>query len=114
MALIFDQASISRIQEACDIVEVVGEHLNLVKKGREMVGLCPFHEDHRPSLYVNPVKQIFKCFACGAGGDIFKFLQMRENLTFAQAVERLAQRAGIQIKPRTTTSRPGRRGATGD
>ena len=108
MALIFDQATISRIQQACDIVEVVGEHLNLVKKGREMVGLCPFHEDHRPSLYVNPTKQIFKCFACGAGGDIFKFLQMRESLTFAQAVERLAQRAGIQIKPRrTTSSKPG-------
>ncbi len=102
MALIFDQAAISRIQQASDIVEVVGEHLNLVKKGREMVGLCPFHEDHRPSLYVNPTKQIFKCFACGAGGDVFKFLQMRENLSFPQAVERLAQRAGIQIEPRKT------------
>ncbi len=102
MALIFDQAAISRVQQASDIVEVVSEHLNLVKKGREMVGLCPFHEDHRPSLYVNPTKQIFKCFACGAGGDVFKFLQMRENLSFPQAVERLAQRAGIQLKPRTT------------
>ncbi len=108
MALIFDQAAISRIQQASDIVEVVGEHLNLVKKGREMVGLCPFHEDHKPSFYVNPTKQIFKCFACGAGGDVFKFLQMRENLTFAQSVERLAQRAGIQLKPRTTAPSPGR------
>jgi DNA primase len=108
MALIFDQAAISRIQQASDIVEVVGEHLNLVKKGREMVGLCPFHEDHRPSLYVNPTKQIFKCFACGAGGDVFKFLQMRENLSFPQAVERLAQRAGIQIKPRKTAPSAGR------
>jgi DNA primase len=103
MAFIFDQATISRVQQACDIVEVVGEHLNLVKKGREMVGLCPFHEDHRPSLNVNPTKQIFKCFACGAGGDVFKFLQMRENLTFSQAVERLAQRAGIEVKPAKTT-----------
>jgi len=103
MALIFDQAAISRVQQASDIVEVVGEHLNLVKKGREMVGLCPFHEDHRPSLNVNPTKQIFKCFACGAGGDVFKFLQMRENLTFAQSVERLAQRIGIEIKPARTT-----------
>lgn len=102
MALIFDQAAISRVQQASDIVEVVGEHLNLVKKGREMVGLCPFHEDHRPSLYVNPTKQIFKCFACGAGGDVFKFLQMRENLTFPQAVERLAHRAGIQLMPRAS------------
>jgi DNA primase len=108
MALIFDQAAISRVQQASDIVEVVSEHLNLVKKGREMVGLCPFHEDHRPSLYVNPTKQIFKCFACGAGGDVFKFLQMRENLTFPQAVERLAQRAGIQLIPRATAASAGR------
>lgn len=103
MALIFDQAAISRVQQSCDIVEVVGEHLTLVKKGREMVGLCPFHEDHRPSFNVNPAKQIFKCFACGAGGDVFKFLQMRENLTFPQAVERLAQRAGIELKPARST-----------
>ncbi|MGD9110254.1 MAG: DNA primase, partial [Phycisphaerales bacterium] len=98
MALSFDQTTISRVQQASDIVELVGEHLSLVKKGREMVGLCPFHDDHKPSLYVNPAKQIFKCFACGAGGDVFKFLQMREGLTFPQAVERLANRAGIKIK----------------
>ncbi|MFA5553265.1 MAG: DNA primase [Phycisphaerae bacterium] len=98
MALSFDQSTISRVQQASDIVELVGEHLSLAKKGREMVGMCPFHDDHRPSLYVNPGKQIFKCFACGAGGDVFKFLQMRENLTFPQAVERLANRAGIEIK----------------
>jgi len=64
-----------------------------------MVGLCPFHEDHRPSMNVSPTKQIFKCFACGAGGDVLKFIQMREGLTFSQAVERLAERAGIQLKP---------------
>lgn len=92
-----DRMLIDRIQQANDIVDVVSEHVRLNKKGREMVGLCPFHDDHRPSLYVNPVKQIFKCFACGAGGDAFKFVQMRENLTFGQAIERLAQRAGINI-----------------
>ncbi len=64
-----------------------------------MVGLCPFHEDHKPSMNVSTTKQIFKCFACGAGGDVLKFIQMREGLTFSQAVERLAERAGIQIKP---------------
>jgi len=102
MAYIFDQADISRVQQANDIIEVISEHLTLSKKGREMVGLCPFHEDHRPSMFVNPVKQIFKCFACGAGGNVFTFLQMRENLTFSQAVERLAQRAGIEIRPAKT------------
>ena len=96
---VFDYAAISRVQQANDIVDVVSEHVSLKKKGREMVGLCPFHEDRRPSLYVNPVKQIYKCFACGAGGDVLKFVQTRENLTFPQAVERLAERAGIQLTP---------------
>lgn len=89
---------ISRIQQATDIVDVITEHLSLQKKGKELVGLCPFHQDHRPSLYVNPVKQIFKCFACGAGGDVFKFIQLRENLDFPSAVERLAGRAGIKLE----------------
>jgi len=88
---------IGKIQQANDIIDVISEHIRLNKKGHEMVGLCPFHDDHRPSLYVNPAKQIFKCFACGAGGDVFKFIQMRENLTFGQAIERLALRAGITI-----------------
>ena len=99
MATGFDNSIITQIQQATDIVDVVSEHLNLVKKGKEYVGLCPFHQDHKPSMYVNPVKQIFKCFACGAGGDVFKFIQLRENLTFPDAIERLAERAGIKIEP---------------
>jgi len=95
----FDNSIISQIQQATDIVDVVSEHLSLAKKGKEWVGLCPFHADHKPSLNVNPVKQIFKCFACGAGGDVFKFVQLRENVGFADAVERLAQRAGIKLEP---------------
>ncbi|MHC4213551.1 MAG: DNA primase [Planctomycetota bacterium] len=95
----FDRAIINRVQQANDIVDVVGEHVNLTRKGKEMVGLCPFHEDHKPSMFVNPTKQIFKCFACGAGGGVFNFLQMRENLTFGQAIERLAHRAGIKVQP---------------
>ena len=94
----FDNSIVSEIQQAINIADVISEHLNLKRRGREFVGLCPFHEDHRPSLYVNPTKQIFKCFACGAGGDVIKFVQLRENLTFPQAIERLAQRAGIKIK----------------
>ncbi len=94
----FDNSVVLEVQQANDIVDVVGEHVSLKKKGREMVGLCPFHDDHRPSMNVNPAKQIFKCFACGAGGDVFKFVQMRENLTFPQALERLAERAGIKLR----------------
>ena len=68
--------------------------------------MCPFHEDHRPSMYVSPVKQLFKCFACGAGGDVFKFVQMRENLSFPEAIERLGERAGIKVE---NVKRPRRR-----
>lgn len=95
----YDYAAVNRVQQANDIVDVVGEHVSLKKKGRELIGLCPFHEDHKPSMNVNPVKQIFKCFACGAGGDVLKFVQMREGLTFPQAIERLAERAGIALNP---------------
>ena len=106
MSVRFDQLEVGKIQQANDIADVVGEHVSLAKKGREMVGLCPFHDDHRPSMYVNSAKQIFKCFACGAGGDVFKFVQLIENLTFPQAVERLAERAGITLrKLETQTSK---------
>jgi len=108
MPVVFDHTTVYQVQQANDIVDVITEHVSLKKKGREMVGLCPFHDDHRPSMNVNPAKQIFKCFACGAGGDVFKFLQMRENLTFPQAIERLAERAGIKLERRKTTkSDPG-------
>ena len=95
----FDNSQINQVQQATDIVDIIAEHVSLAKKGTEMVGLCPFHDDHSPSMFVNSTKQIFKCFACGAGGGVFTFVQMRENLTFPQAVERLAQRAGIKLKP---------------
>jgi len=104
----FDNAIVSQVQQANDIVDVVSEHVSLIKKGRDLVGLCPFHSDHRPSMFVSPVKQIFKCFACGAGGDVFKFVQMRENLTFPQAVERLAEKVGIKLEPvKYTNKGPG-------
>jgi DNA primase len=106
----FDSSLISRVQQATDIVEIISEHLSLTKKGKEMVGLCPFHADHKPSMYVNPAKQIFKCFACGAGGDVIKFIQLRENLSFAQAIGRLAERAGIKLEPMQTDSGRGQEG----
>ncbi len=105
MAGMFDNSTVIQVQQANDIVDVISEHVSLKRKGREMVGLCPFHDDNRPSMNVNAVKQIFKCFACGAGGDVFKFLQMRENLTFPQAIERLAERAGIKLKPLKSSNR---------
>ena len=111
MAGMFDNSTVIEVQQANDIIDVIGEHVSLKKKGREMVGLCPFHDDHRPSMNVNSVKQIFKCFSCGAGGDVFKFVQMRENLTFPQAIERLAERAGIRLQKRQKHVPSGAEGA---
>ncbi len=86
-----------RLAPCNDIVEVISEHLSLTRKGKDFLGLCPFHQDKNPSLHVNPSMGIFKCFVCGAGGDVFKFLQLRENLSFMEALERLADKAGIEI-----------------
>ncbi|MBE0537774.1 MAG: DNA primase [Phycisphaerae bacterium] len=105
MSISFDHGTINRVQQANDIVDVISEHLSLERKGKEFAGLCPFHTDHRPSMFVNPGKQIFKCFACGAGGDVIKFVQMREQLTFVQAVTRLAERAGIALPSAPRRSR---------
>ncbi len=86
-----------KILQAIDIVDLVGESVPLTRRGKDFLGLCPFHPDHKPSLHVSPTKQIFKCFACGAGGDAIKFLQLREKLEFADALQRLAQRAGVDV-----------------
>jgi DNA primase len=86
-----------RVRDASDIVRVIGEHLTLKAKGREYVGVCPFHDDHKPSMQVAPAKQIFKCFACGAGGDVFAFIQKYHSMEFREALEYLAERAGIEL-----------------
>ena len=87
-----------RVRDASDIVQVVGEHVSLKAKGREWTGLCPFHDDHRPSMNVVPGKQIFHCFVCGAGGDVFSFVQKYHKMEFREALEHLAERAGIELK----------------
>ncbi|MFG0244614.1 MAG: DNA primase [Phycisphaerales bacterium JB052] len=92
-----------RVRDASDIVQVVGEHLSLKPKGREYVGLCPFHDDRNPSMCVIPAKQIFHCFVCGTGGDVFTFVQKYHSMGFREALEFLAQRANIELtvhKPR--------------
>jgi len=91
------KAITDKILEAVDIVDVVGESVSLTRRGKEFIGLCPFHPDHRPSLSVSPSKQIFKCFACGAGGNAFRFVQLREKVGFGEAVAILARRAGVDL-----------------
>lgn len=88
---------IDRIREGADIVSVISEHLSLKKTGQNYTGLCPFHSEKTPSFIVSPTKQIFHCFGCGAGGNVFHFLMKYENLTFPQAVRSLSERAGIKI-----------------
>jgi DNA primase len=87
-----------RILESVDIVEVVGERVALTRKGHEYVGLCPFHDDHRPSLSVSPRKHIFKCWSCGAGGDVIKFVQLSQRVDFREALGILARRIGIEMR----------------
>lgn len=88
---------IEEVLNRTDIVTLVAEHVRLVKKGQRYVGLCPFHQDRSPSFTVSPEKQFFYCFGCGTGGDALKFLMLRENLTFPEALERLAERAGLRL-----------------
>jgi DNA primase len=92
---------IRRIREQVDIVEVVSQHLSLKRTGQNYTGLCPFHQEKTASFVVSPTRQIFHCFGCGAGGNVYHFLMRIEGCTFPQAVRVLGERAGI----RTPTAR---------
>lgn len=100
-------SDIDRVRDASDIARVVGEHVDLAPKTREYVGLCPFHDDHKPSMYVVPSKQIYHCFVCGAGGDVFGFVQSYHKMTFGEALRYLAERAGVKLTERTRRRGPG-------
>lgn len=86
-----------RIQSATDLVELVGRFVSLKPKGREFVGLCPFHDDRTPSMNVVPHKQIFHCFSCGAGGDAFSFVMRHLRMSFPEALQYLGEQAGIEV-----------------
>lgn len=95
-----------RVKDASDIVRVVGEHVALKPKGREFVCLCPFHDDRNPSMCVVPAKQIFHCFVCGTGGDVFSFVQKYHSMSFREGLEFLAQRSGIELTKRRPQREP--------
>jgi len=82
-----------QVRAASDIVDVIGGYLPLKRAGTNFVTLCPFHKEKSPSFNVNPGKQIFHCFGCHKGGDVFRFVQDYENLSFVEALTRLAERA---------------------
>jgi DNA primase len=90
-----------RVKQQADIVRVIGEYVRLKKSGQNFTGLCPFHQEKTPSFAVHPVKQIYHCFGCGAGGDVFKFVMEMEKSAFPEAIRTVAEKCGIAIpKPR--------------
>ena len=88
---------IDEIKQKIDVVDLVGEYVDLKKAGRNYRGLCPFHSEKTPSFIVSPELQIFKCFGCGEGGDVFSFYQKIEGLEFPQALENLAEKTGVKL-----------------
>ena len=98
-----------RVKQAVDIVDLVGSHIQLRRQGRNYVGLCPWHDDTRPSLQVNPERQSFKCWVCDIGGDVFSFVMKMEGVEFREALQMLADRAGIQVEKPAGANRPGGR-----
>lgn len=99
-----DQATIDRIVDAAQIVDVVSDFVTLKKRGVNFVGLCPFHSDKTPSFYVSPAKGLCKCFACGKGGNAVHFIMEHEQMTYPEALRYLAKKYGIEIKERELTS----------
>src|SRR5271163_2927584 len=97
---------VDQVRHASDIVDVIGGYVPLKKAGSKFKALSPFQKEKTPSFYVNPQLQIFKCFSSGHGGDVFKFLMLMENMTFPEAIRRLAQRAGIVIPESSGTQDP--------
>jgi len=86
------------IRERNNIVEVIGTYVALKQKGRNWQGLCPFHQEKTPSFYVDPITQTFRCFGCSISGDVFRFIERYENMTFVEAAEFLARRAGLTFE----------------
>jgi DNA primase len=95
----FDQGAIREIHARVDIASFIGSYVPLHKRGNDLVGLCPFHNEKTPSFHVHPDKGFFKCFGCGQGGDVITFISKLENLTFQDSVRVLAQRAGVELEP---------------
>ncbi|MEB3196677.1 MAG: DNA primase [Candidatus Sericytochromatia bacterium] len=92
---------IAEIRARADIVEVISERVVLKRSGRNLLGLCPFHQERTPSFNVNPERQIFRCFGCGEGGDVFTFVMKTNGMTFPEALRSLAERYGITLPERS-------------
>ena len=91
----FEKDLIDSVLKHADIVKVISSYLSVVKKGKDYVAVCPFHDDTNPSMHINPEKQIFKCFVCGTGGTAITFVQKYEHLNFMDAVRKVAELSGF-------------------
>lgn len=107
MSLYIPRDVLDEILNRVDLVQTIGEHVPLKKSGKDFKGLCPFHQEKTPSFFVNPTKGIFYCFGCSVGGNLYSFLMKVENLSFVEACEKLAQRAGVDLKPYQKKRAPG-------
>ncbi len=92
------QEKFSEIAQANDIVDVVSGYIQVKKRGKSFLALCPFHPDKNPSLHISQEKQVYHCFSCKASGNVYSFVQNYEKITFIDAVQKLAQRAGIELR----------------
>lgn len=88
---------IEDIRQRADIAQIIGDSVTLKRVGSRLVGLCPFHQDSKPSFYVDSTRGAYKCFGCGAGGDVFRWVMETQRLTFAEAVRHLGERVGVEV-----------------
>ena len=93
----YEDSVIDQVQSANDIADVIGQYLKLKRSGRNFKANCPFHQEKTPSFMVNAEKQIFHCFGCGAGGNVFSFLMRHENMSFPEALRHLAEKVHIRL-----------------
>lgn len=98
-----DQATIDKIMDAAQIVDVVSEFVTLRRRGVNYIGLCPFHNEKTPSFSVSPSKGVCKCFSCGKGGNVVHFIMEHEQLSYYEALKWLAKKYNIEIKERELT-----------
>ena len=96
---------VREVKSRLDIAEVIGDYVVLRKSGQTYWGKCPFHNEKTPSFSVSPERQTFHCFGCGKGGDVYTFIMEIENLDFKEALERLAERAGVKLQGFAVSSR---------
>lgn len=107
----YPEELIEEVRQKNDIVDVISGYVRIKQKGSNYVGLCPFHNEKTGSFMVSRSKQIYKCFGCGAGGNVFTFVMEYENFTFPEALKQLAERAGVKLPEAEydeNTRRPGK------